>query len=333
MTDKTEQTTLGNGPTEERTEAERIYDEQIERMEEFLAGLSPGVSVLIERIEPSWCRGPLENHILDGEGLTLEYLIDNWGGKVLRCKIRERNGRFTGHYAIPLYSYPPLLWGEPIERESFGNKFRRRDEVADDQQRQVIVQQPPNQMAAVIQAAFPAVLKYIENQQAQRAQDFQIMLQMIQRQNGSGLNDISKVAATMTSLKDMFGNAAPANGPIEDGDFMAQAMDVLKMAMGPGTTTAPAATPSSQPSPPALTAPSPPPKKKRGRPPKKRPADPDIDNVTPLRNVAQTLAEMDPDTAVRTVKDSLGAMSPEKRDQAISAFLKDFYDEMQGTDG
>lgn len=321
---------------DDRTPSEIEEDRQLEKLDGFLAGLQSGASVLIERTQPSWCSGLLEEIEVPEEGLTLDYLIETWGGKVLAVKLRGRGGKLSGRTRIPLNSFPPLLYGEPLKKPHPLDHMKEQEPM---QNPNIIV--PPQPQSKEIWNALPSILpiilQWIQNNQKQQQENLQLMLSMVGQRN-SGLNDITKIGATMAHLKEMFGNqnnpgADAGAGADADPNFYSQALDVVKLMFanngnGNGSAQQPAAgAPSHRLTAPQQNAPPPPPKKRgRGRP-RKHP-----DNVTPIRDLPSSLAELDPHSAVETVKGALGKMDPAKRQLTIDKFLEDFYADMQGED-
>lgn len=89
-----------------------------EALTEFFAGVSPGMTVLIYRLEPSQYQGILETKTVTdaSEPIDLNYLINTWGGHKLRLKFRRKDGTWAKHVDIDLYTYDPLVLGRPISR-------------------------------------------------------------------------------------------------------------------------------------------------------------------------------------------------------------------------
>ena len=89
-----------------------------EALTEFFSGVSPGMTVLIYRLEPSQYQGILETKTVTdaSEPIDLNYLINTWGGHKLRLKFRRKDGTWAKHVDIDLYTYDPLVLGQPISR-------------------------------------------------------------------------------------------------------------------------------------------------------------------------------------------------------------------------
>lgn len=323
MNEKTDQNQEFVELPDERTESEREQDRQIERLDSFLSDIQPGAQILIERIQPSWCSGVLEQCEVPDPDHLLDYLIETWGGKILTIKIRGRGGKLGGKNKVPLNSYPPLFFGKPLKKPNPADILLKQDKQENTTVPNPVVVQQSNQLQGIVQmlpALVPAVFKYLQAQQNQRQQDLQMMLGIMGHQN-NGLNDIAKIGATMTQLRDLFQQnnpeAATAGG---DMDFMSSAMEVIKLALGEGNKT----------STPKLVAPQFP-QKPTGPPPQtaktREPA-----TVTPIRDLSSSLAELDPYSAVQTVMEGLGKMPEEKRALVVDKFIQDYYADMEEED-
>jgi hypothetical protein len=317
---------------DDRTESEREYDRQIERLDSFFAGVQPGVTLLIERLKPGWCSGLLEEITVTDEVIDLQYFIDNWGGQLLSVKVRGKGGRLQGSYKVPLNSYPPLRYGEKIYPYDKGERFRERDEETPISNQPVVVNTPRNQSIEKILGALPAilpfVLKWFENQETRRRDDMALMLKMSQQ--NSGVTDITKIGAAMNQLNEMFrksGGGGDGGGGSEL-DFIPQALDVLKMVLQPGDK---APQTKGRLTPPAISPPA-----RRATvtqlPTQAAPA-PSSSSSTPAPiDVAGNISSMAPDKAAETIIEALGRMDAGKREAAIGHFLGEWQSTMGNDD-
>lgn len=298
--------------------------EQLDRLDDLLGRLQANQRILIERLQPSWCSGFLEEVTLT-EQIGLDYFIDTWGGHLLSVKVRGTRGRLKGSYKIPLYSFPPLRYGEPISQSNKGDRFKT-EESAPPAPNQPVVVNPGNpfeKLFTALPTVLPLVFDYMRSQEQKRQADFQMMVQMMKQNSGGGLADITKVGAVMTQLNDMFKQNAgieTGNGEI---DFIPHALEVMKMVLGNQSQ----AKPQPQPQAPRLAAP-------RGGPPRKPIRSESVPpNVTPLkRDLAAELSEMEPTQAAQMVMNALGRMSPDKRDAAMGTFVAQMNEDL-GDDG
>jgi len=305
--------------TDDRLESEKQKDAEIERLDAFFAGLQPGVSLLIERLKPSWCAGLLEEiTIQPDEEIGLDYFIETWGGEVLSVKIRGKGGKWSGgSYKIPLGSYPPLLLGEPLKRpnrkEMFGIGKESKSESSTPQSSVVV--NPSNAVEKLVQAIpamIPLITAWMSNAENRRREEQQhrdtMMLQMMKMNSNSGIGDITKIGAAMGQLQQIFkSNGGDGEGGGMDGmDFIPQALDVLKMVLSPGQKA-------------LMSAPKPKPRLPKKGSPSVPP--PSVTNVTPIKTgqtLSQSLADMDAQSAADTVMDALALMSPDKQTAALA---------------
>lgn len=332
----TEEKTASKEPVDDRSESEKQRDAEIERLDTFFAALQPGVTLLIERLKPSWCAGLLEEiTVQKDEEIGLDYFIDTWGGEVLSVKIRGAGGRLSGSYKIHLGSYPPLLLGEPLKRHDRREIFGKKEgEQMGQAPAPPVVVNSSNAMEKIVQALpalIPVVTAWMQNAEARRKEEQQhrdaMMMQMMKMNANSGIGDITKIGAAMGQLQQIFQqNAAGGGGEGAEGmEFIPQALDVLKMVLGPGN---------QQQQPKAPTHRLSPPRAGSGPPSGGTPPAP-VAKVTPIKqggNIAQSLSDMDPESAANTVMDALALMPPDKQAAAL-AHIGGQYDSMMGDDG
>ena len=91
----------------------------MDAIDDYLDGLQPGFTLVISRLEPSWCQGPLEEIMITqvSTPVDLNYLIQTWGGHKLRLKFRRPSGQWARHRDVPLYTFEPLKWGKPCRSQ------------------------------------------------------------------------------------------------------------------------------------------------------------------------------------------------------------------------
>lgn len=319
-------------PPDEMNQSDPEYDKQIERLDSFFSTLQPGVTILIERLKPSWCSGLLEEITIGDDAINLDYFIDTWGGQLLSAKVRGKRGRLAGCYKIPLYSYPPLRFGELIEQSSKGDRFRDRDREDYQQNPAPVVVHPPaaasiDKIIASLAGFAPFILEYMKNQEARRQNDMMMMMQMMKAGNnggGGGIADFGKMAAVMQQLNEVFRqNQGQGDGGGGDLDFLPQALDVLKMVLAPGEKAKPQ--PKSR-----LTAGAAPPPRRIAPAGPTQPAP--VAKVMPLnpppKDIAGAISAMEPKDAAGTLIEAIGRMNPDKRNEAIGHFLTEFQNDM-----
>lgn len=313
------------------TESELKDEYTIDRLDSFFAGLSPGVSILIQRLRPSWCSGVLEEFVVD-EPISLDYFIDTWGGELLLVKVRSKGGKLRGSYKIPLHSFPPLVFGKQISQPNRGDRFREDPPAASPPPPSIVQQTglPTEKLIAAASGLAPVLMQWMKAQEDRRRaeedrrrEDMQMMMKMMQSNQTSGLQDITKVGAVMSQLNELFKQNAPTGGGSEM-DFLPHALDVLKTVMGSQQT-------KEQPKA-RITGPAAPPLP--SKPPSRQ------GKVTPLPvvrpneggDVSAMIAQMEPARAVESVMEALGKMDPDKRDATIGTFLMKYQEDMSDDD-
>jgi hypothetical protein len=309
---------------DERTESERQYDEQIERLDAFFASVQPGVTLLIERLKPSWCSGLLEEITVGDEAIDLQYFIETWGGHLLSVKVRGKGGRLAGSYKVPLHSYPPLRWGERIWPNDRGERFREKDEQQP-QQSPVVVNPPASshsfeKILSALPALLPIALQYFEGQEKRRREDMAMMLEMSRQNHGGGGGglDLSQIGTTFLQLQEVFGKmGGGGGGDLEQ--FLPQALDVLKMVMQPKGGGGEKHAPQGRLAPPSPIRPV-----TQLTPPKGAPAMGSSSSAPAPRDVASQISGMEPNEAADTIIEALGRMEPGKRESAITHFIGEF---------
>lgn len=303
---------------DDRTDSEREYDRQIERLDSFFSAIQPGVTLLVERLKPTWCSGLLEEITVSDELIDLSYFIDNWGGELLLIKVRGKRGQLQGSYKVPLHSYPPLRYGARIYPYDKSERFKDVPDKAPPSQ-PVVVNQPKSfdveKLFASIPAILPFIMKWLENNETRRQHDMAMLLQMANKQ--SGIGDISQLSTAMVQLNDLYkktvwkGDSGASGGG--DVDFLPQALDVLKMVMSPQQQNQ--QSPKGHLSPPKTNGP------------------PNVHNVTQLpttarqqlpTDLAANIATLGSSEAAETIIDALSRMDPSKRNSAIEKFLIEY---------
>ena len=314
---------------------DRDRDETIDKLDEFFGMLSSGVSVVIERLKPSWCSGFLEE-VPWTEDFGLEYLINTWGGSLLSLKMRGKKGQLGGTYKVPLYSYPPLRFGRKLKPYDQGEKFDEDKPAPPAAPPAPVVVNPSaplENLMSALPAIIPLVTKIMDGSEARRQADMAMMMQMMKLNSGGGIGDITKIGAVMSQLSEIYKqNMGGGGNETNEMDFMAHALDVVKMFMDkPQAQALPAQPQPSRLAPPIGRATTPPPPK-----PTTPPTPTQQGSVTPLnppREIARSISEMDPRKAAETIIEALSYMPPDKQQAAIGSFLGEYQDIMGDDDG
>lgn len=303
---------------DDRTESEKQADEQLEKIDSFFASLQPGATLLIERFQPSWCAGILEEITITDQSLTLDYFIDTWGGQVLGVKLRGAKGRFRGGaYKIPLMTYPPRRYGIEISKREIMDYQRGIEKEPNTQNHGNVIVNPSatkmpsalDKLVTALPALMPIILKYIESSAERRNREMLMMIKMMNPNSSSNIADIGKIAGAMGELQKVFGVAGAASGTGEITDFLPQALNILESVLvrkdeqPKARLTQGSASPAAHP--------------------------PNVRALHNPGNVAQSIASMPPQAAAKTIMDALGAMPAERRQASISEFLKEFKNDME----
>lgn len=203
----------------EQLSKEEREELDLEDLEEFLSGVEPGFSVMISRVEPGWCKGLLEDRSIDeiSEPISLNYLINTWGGHRLRLKFRRPGGQWLKHRDINLYTYEPLIWGQPLKRPSPNPHLLSME----DEKKQTALSVPT---PASLPVPAPApdtkkeMMELLQMMQAMRAADMQAMAAMMQnRDNGPDPYKMMQAAFGLFSqIQSTVRPSGPAGGDEND---------------------------------------------------------------------------------------------------------------------
>jgi hypothetical protein len=301
---------------------EQVMEDKISRLEHELANIQPGVQVIIERLQPSWCRGQLEKLTIGDEGLTVDYLIQKWGGHLLSIKIIGKKGRLRGQHTVELYTFDPRKYGKQLKAP-----------FSDDSSEPSV--QSPAPVIVQNNQANEIMLKCMEMMAMQQKSQIDTLTAILQSKIQA--DAVASAAVPTTSgnqtwksmldmvtgfqkLKSVFAEMSPApTGDLEEA-FPSQIMDMLKMAMGQGNQRA------------NITQPKPPP----NLPPSRQPiqvnnnptAAPAPAPLNDKKNLAVEISNLSSDKAAETILDAIALMPKGKQERAMQAFWTAFQDTM-----
>ena len=89
----------------EEIEIESADSKQL-KAENMLASIKSGWSLGISRIRPGWCSGYLERvECTENEPIDMTYIIEQWGGHILRLRLCDERGKYRGGTDLNLQSY------------------------------------------------------------------------------------------------------------------------------------------------------------------------------------------------------------------------------------
>ena len=191
---------------EEKISLQDREEEEFENLNEFLSGIGPGYTVLIRREEPGWCKGLLEEREIDNtdKPIDIMYLIKTWGGRKLRLKFRRPQGTWMKHRDIELYSYPPLVWGQPIAQVKEQNPhINTYQENPQQQQISPLPQLPPAPVAVPQSDTKKEMLEMLQMMQQMRAADMQAMAALIERNRSEGPDPYKMMSAAFGMFSHM----------------------------------------------------------------------------------------------------------------------------------
>lgn len=131
------------------TETRRIGDRHFaDALEQLAAVLEPENVVTIERLQPTWCTGYLEDFVLTpdlaGVNELRSYLRDTYGGKVFRVSVLYANGQPAWESRINIDG-PPRYEGALIFRDRWNGD--KAPEVRQPVQQQLQQHQQPQQQS------------------------------------------------------------------------------------------------------------------------------------------------------------------------------------------
>lgn len=282
-------------------EGEEEQDETVSAIEDYLKGITPGMTVHIYREEPSEYRGWLETKtVSDADNpIDLNYLINKWGGHKLRLKFRRPNGRWAKHVDIDLYSYDPLVMGRPLKRE-FVSPHLYQGET------QITKAAPPSPPPDPLAGLTPllAVL------QGMRQGELDLIQKLMPApQAPQAPQPISQLGEILGLFMQMQSFAAKNNPPPQT--FSGESDEAQIMGLVGKAIDAFGASQKGRERVTRLTAGSPQHRPNPGPPP----------NIRPIKPLEQQLAELPPDEILSTFQKVLSTLPPEKQEIAMDQLL------------
>ena len=314
---RTIETTIEDDPAFEGPTDDDPHDEVLDRLESFFSELTPGLRVAIFRTRPVEFRGYLEEiEITDTkEPIDLAYLIRTWGGQELQLKVRNNLGRWVRRLDLPLYSYPPMRYGRPL------NGTPTMAEVFDDNARTAAAPAAPSAGAPPVSLG-DNLAELLGVLQKYRTSDTQLITQLLQRSilgipaapppPVNPYNQLNDTLELMAKLQGLFGNPAPVSG---DSEMFGQIARLAELVLArdkqpqvkrltPASAVTPIKTgPPASMAPPASTAP---------------PAPMDI------KDIVSAISSADPAALSVVIGEAFKGMTDDKKRAAIDAFEQQF---------
>ena len=289
------------------TEKQKEFQD-LAKLEKIMSQVGSGWKTSIFRVRPSWCKGHLEViDISHDEPIDLDYLINTWGGQVLRVRITDEKATYRGGCDLQLMSYPPKVFGQRIYR----NQFDADTPANEPKSHQAMIQPQPAQNVNQSTDTLKSLIGMVTGMQKGETQRFGEMVKQLPTEPaavGQGLGNVVDLIEQVTQLKQLFGGAeeninAAAAGGDESSQIFQMVGEVAKAFLN------------KEPSPPQSAAPR---IFQQGEP-RSLPNPPPPD--TPKRSLPEILASMDPNKAAEIAFQAMGQMDENKRSEAIKHFM------------
>lgn len=293
--------------TEDKTAEVRAFEEISDTdidIERAFAEFGPGYRIQIHRSQPHEFRGFLEEIVVSDtvSPIDLDYLTRTWGGRELKLKIKRPNGQYLKTLSIQLFSYPPLLYGEKLEKPKppfFG-------EAAQPLTAPIAPNSPPPPPQDI--AELLNVLQKF------RTSDTELLSSLLQRSGSTPTphNPYTQLNQMIDTLARLQGLMTPQSAPSQSPDdaIFSQISHLVELALKP------------KPAPIVQTG-----QQRPGNPPAVQPTLPAIDP----ESLVKSLADADPRMLAALMSETLRQMPWAKRRTAIDTFDEVFseYDEDQ----
>lgn len=290
----------------EQQEADELSN--LRKMFHALGGTN--VKLHISRLKPSWCSGHLEELDIDTEDpISIDYLIKQWGGEVLRLKLRK-SGRLYGSTIIDLKTWPPLRYGRPLRAPY--------DYPEQDPKPAQIQQYAPSSSPQALGTPGFDIVKLLQMMQATKKNDIGVILQLMQSMMGqqqqpqqpAGFEQMMGMMTAMREMKNFmadFSSDGGGGGGNSD-DVMPMINNALSFLASKSQ--------NAQPAPPAA------PPRPQSNPPARRPVRLTADAPPPPSHeqLVNALAGVDPADAAEIVAGAFVKMSPDQRQAAMQNF-------------
>lgn len=289
----------------QRAEDERDADER-ESVEQLLSGLGSGYQVSLSRIKPSWCKGWLETIEADtSTPVDMAYIADNWGGDVIRVRVLNPRGEYSGGRDVTI-AKPPREHGRPLKHPE-----DRRLEL---EARANAIPAPP---PAPPQPDYTSLITNLINAlNSSNQQNLQVLLETLKAERSTGpmgIGDMVGFAEGLRKLGDMF-----SQNTNEDAGIAATFTELLKAfnerQQRPKLRQRPKQLPRQTPAQPITPIPTPQPMPQAAAQP---PAAPNPFEEPEL-SLSEELAEMAPEEVALTLGDMFEMYSPQDRERLLA---------------
>ena len=282
-------------------EGEDELDPSEKAIEAFFEDISPGMTVMIRRLEPTEYQGILETKtVSDADNpIDMNYLINRWGGHKLRLKFRRPNGRWAKHIDIDLYSYEPLVLGQPLKRDIVSPHLNPGET-----QIQVSPPPPPAPPPDPLAGLTPLLAVLQGMRQGEMELITKILPQSQPPPQAPMVSQLGEIMGLVTQMLSFAQQNAPQPQALNgnDGDeaqlmgLVGKAIDAFGATQGKEKVT-------------KLTASN------------QRPGTPAIQNIRPIKTLDQQLSELPPDEILTTFQTVLSKLPADKQNIAMEQLL------------
>lgn len=279
---------------------EEQTEKRLGQLELMMSELSPGYRLSVYRTRPSWARSWLETiELSEDEPIDLNYLVNEWGGEVLKLRILDERGKFVRGCDVPLMSYPPRVHGQTLRKPNTPELIQATQNTAIVPAAAAQTPQRQNDLSTVIDLL-----------QRTRKDDLSVLKSLLPYagEKQKPLTELIELAGQLGQLKELFGSAesSPIASalPAVDSDtiFLQSIAEMVKTVFA-----------KQAPSPPRIVAP--------------RTATPQP--AATQRQLALAIAGLEPEIAKGVFFHALAEMGPQRAQATVEKVLAGF--NMQST--
>lgn len=299
-------------PEEEDTDLGDSPEGEIDPIEDFLKSLSPGQTIMVTRSRPSEYRGFLEEiSVIDSDESPIDItgLIKKWGGHQLTLQVRHRNGVMGACYSIPLFTFPPMIYGQRLEPV---NPFQRQiDKSLELSQRLTAPVQNQNQNLETL----TAMMTVLQTAQSSQIGMFKEILKRdmpsVQNQPVSQIDGIKDLFQMFSMFQAMITRTAPPT-PAPSSDFgeLGSLMPLITQLLGGKGNKKP-----------VLTAPQPQSVDNAILPVTNSSSIPNPEFQPNIDELATLIAQSGPKASAAVAAKIFGSLRQEERESAIDSFF------------
>jgi hypothetical protein len=194
-------------------------DKRWEKVERMFDEIRPGYKMSVHRMRPPWCSGYLERlEITEDAPVDMDYLIDQWGGEVLRLRLSDETGTYRKGADVNLKNFPPKFEGREIKRGPDGTRVFvddwKKEQASQRQQQQQIVPVQAQQRPQITE--FAELLRIFQ-QSSQDNPLIQMVLEGVLKQRtvqqNNPVGQFSEMMKQFREMQDLFGSGLAGAEP------------------------------------------------------------------------------------------------------------------------